>query len=88
MFAAFSNNRGKSPILKLRDLISRLPITDPPSIILKAPFPENKWQDHMAHASYCPCPHGDTPSTRRFFNAVLSGCGIFDLTYTISSYCD
>jgi hypothetical protein len=26
------------------------------------------------HATFCPCPGGDTPSAKRFFDAILSGC--------------
>jgi hypothetical protein len=76
MFSAFSSSRGKKSTVKLRNALTRIPVSDPPSLILKAPFPENEWQDNMYRAVFCPCPHGDTPSTRRFFNAVLAGCGL------------
>ncbi|KAJ3215903.1 hypothetical protein HK099_006148, partial [Clydaea vesicula] len=36
----------------------------------------------MYEATYCICPKGDTPSTRRFFNAVLAGC----IPITISDF--
>lgn len=32
------------------------------------------WQSRMLSSTFCLCPSGDTPSTRRFFNSALAGC--------------
>jgi hypothetical protein len=79
LFAAFSLHRGwyqRKRTIQLRNAITQIPDTLPPSLVMQEPFPPNEWQGHMARARFCLCPSGDTPSTRRFFSAVLSGCGI------------
>lgn len=39
-------------------------------------LPGKKYQYPHAyrHATFCPCPGGDTPSAKRFFDAILAGC--------------
>eukprot|EP00980_Cylindrotheca_fusiformis_P029974 scaffold24130_cov142-Cylindrotheca_fusiformis.AAC.4 len=39
-------------------------------------LPGGKYQFPHAyrHATFCPCPGGDTPSAKRFFDVILAGC--------------
>jgi hypothetical protein len=72
-FAAFDHRRAGRQKL-VRGALLELPVTSPPSIISTPPFKTAEWQANIHRATYCPCPIGDTPSTRRLFNAILAGC--------------
>lgn len=74
IFAAFNPYRGGRQG-RVRKAIMRIPKTRPVSRILVPPL--KNWQPYLYRARFCPCPLGDTATTRRFFNAVLAGCGRF-----------